>query len=76
MNDVPYALVQRLRLIDFLLHHYGTLNRQALTDYFAISTPQASKDVQAYLRLAPANAEYDKSAKTYRRTPAFKRLWP
>jgi hypothetical protein len=73
---LTYAVEQRLRLIDFLLHHYGTLNRQALTEYFAISMPQASLDIQAYLRMAPDNAEYDKSAKTYRRTPLFKRIWP
>jgi hypothetical protein len=76
MNDLPYAIKERLRLMDFLLDHYGTFNRKALTMYYGISTVQASKDIQAYLSLAPANAEYDKSAKTYRRTPAFARVWP
>ena len=70
-----YAVAQRLRLIDLLLDHYGTFNRAALVDYFGISVPQASNDLQAYLALAPGNAEYDRGAKTYRKTAGFKRVW-
>lgn len=71
-----YALEQRLRLIDFLLAQYGTLNRSAVVDFFAISHPQASLDIQAYLSIAPLNASYDRSARTYRRTEHFARVWP
>jgi hypothetical protein len=71
-----WAIVQRLRFIDFLLAQYGTLNRGALMDYFGISTPQASADIKAYLQFAPGNAVYDRAAKTYRRTEEFKRVWP
>lgn len=71
-----YAVEQRLRLIDFLLFQYGTLNRSALEDYFGISTPQASADIQEYAKLAPANMLYDKSARTYRKCGGFVRLFP
>ncbi len=70
-----YAVEQRLRLIDFLLANYGTLNRSALEDYFGVSTPQASADIQEYLRMAPDNLVYDHSAKTYRRTDKFARKY-
>lgn len=76
VKGVNHAAFQRLRFIDFLLDHYGTLNRRALEDYFGISTPQASLDVQAYLQAAPANAIYDRSRKTYCKAPAFVRQFP
>jgi hypothetical protein len=71
-----YAVTYRLRFIDFLLHEYGTINRSAIMDYFGLSLPQASNDIQAYIRLAPENVEYDRSLKTYRRTACFVRVWP
>ena len=70
-----YAIEQRLRMLDFLLHQYGSVNRSALEDYFGVSTPQASLDIQEYMRLAPGNVTYCKSRKTYTRTDAFKRVW-
>ena len=72
---MKYAIEQRLRFIDFLVHHYGTINREALTDYYGISTPQASLDINQYIKLAPGNLEYDLSLKTYRRTAQFVRVW-
>lgn len=71
-----YAVEHRLRFIDFLFHQYGQVNRSAITDYFGVSTPQASNDLGDYLELAPANATYDARAKAYIRTPEFKRVWP
>ena len=71
-----FAREQRLRMIDFLLDRFGMLNRGDLIDYFGISMQQASLDIRDYLQLAPGNAEYDKTAKTYRRAPAFVRLMP
>lgn len=70
-----WAVEQRLRFIDFLLAEYGTLNRSALTDYYGISSPQASADIADYLHLAPTNAQYDLKAKAYRRTAEFRRVW-
>lgn len=71
-----YAIEQRLRMIDFLLHQYGEINRSALEFYFGISTPQASADFSAYLKLAPGNAVYDPRANAYVRTDKFVLVWP
>lgn len=71
-----YAIEQRLRLIDFLLAHYGYVNRSALQDYFGISTPQASADFAQYLKLAPGNMAYNRTAKRYEATDGRVRLYP
>lgn len=73
---MKYAQQQRLVFIDFLLDHYGTLNRSALMDHFAIGPAQASRDISDYLALAPGNAVYDKTTKAYVRGAEFKRLYP
>lgn len=75
VKNLTYAVEQRLRFIDFLLYHYGTLNRSAIMDYFGVSMPQASADIRDYLDIAPNNAIYDKSAKTYKRSGSFTRVW-
>lgn len=75
MSDLKYAVEQRLRFIDFLVDHYGTLNRAALIDYFGISMPCASNDIRDYIAMAPNNLTYDKGAKTYIRAANFKRVW-
>jgi hypothetical protein len=72
---MQYAIEQRLRLIDFLLANYGTINRSVLMDYYGISTPQASRDIRDYIALAPDNIEYSKVDKHYRRTAKFKRYF-
>ena len=76
MSRRTYAIEQRLRLVDFLLAQYGEVNRSALTDYFGISVPQASKDLGVYHHIAPNNTRYDLSRKTYVRTDAFERVYP
>ncbi len=70
------ARLARLRFIDMLLEHYGTFNRSVVEDFYGLSTVQVSLDIQQYCRIAPENMEYDKSARTYRRTPTFKRHLP
>ncbi len=75
-GPLPYAKGQRMRMIDFLLAHYGTLNRAALMDFFGISTPQASDDFATYNLIAPGNMAYDLSAKTWRRSASFVRVYP
>lgn len=75
MTGIKYAVEQRLRFIDFLVAHYGFINREALVDYFGISTPQVSNDIGAYLKLAPGNIVYDRHSKCYRRADDFKRIW-
>lgn len=75
-GPMPYAKAQRMRMIDFLLAQYGTLNREALTDFFGISVPQASLDIAEYKLLAPRNISYSTAEKTYLRTDKFVRLYP
>jgi hypothetical protein len=70
------AVLARLRFIDLVLDHYGTLNRAIIMDYFGISQPQASLDIRAYLDQAPHNIDYDSSLKLYRRTPLYVRKFP
>lgn len=71
-----WVVVQRHRMIDFLLAEYGHVNRSALVDWFGVSMPQASRDIGDYLKRAPSNAVYDQTAKTYVRGHGFKRLYP
>ncbi len=75
-SKLLYVVEQRLRYIDVLLALYGTVNRQALIMWFGISTPQASLDIKKYLEIAPSNAVYDRTARTYRRTSEFQQIWP
>ena len=70
-----YAVEQRMRFIDFLLHQYGYINRGALVDYFDISMPQASRDIQEYIKMAPENIEYSVTDKVYKRTHKFNRVY-
>lgn len=76
MSKAGFWLQYRMRFIDFLLEHYGTVRRTQLTDYFGISAPQASLDIAAYIESAPGNMIYDMKAKIYRRTPEFERKFP
>lgn len=73
---VTMPVMQRLRLIDFLLDHYGMVNRSAIMDYFGVSTPQASMDIREYLKLAPDNMTYDRTTRVYRRNVGFTRVIP
>lgn len=70
-----YAVVQRLRFIEVVLNNCGQFNRQALCDYFGISVPQASQDIQQYLSMAPMNAVYNKSRKCYERAHEFTQIF-
>lgn len=67
---------ERLRFIDFVLEHFGVIQRGHLMDYFGISLPQASHDFAHYQDIAPGNMEYDVSARTYKKTAAFVRQMP
>jgi hypothetical protein len=70
-----YAIEQRLRLIDFLLKHYGSVNREAITDYFGIAQAQVTRDIAAYNKLAPNNALLNQSTKRWVRSDSFKGLY-
>ena len=68
---LKWGVERRLEFIEFQLYWEGTINRSDIIDQFGVSTPQASKDLSHYQKLAPQNIEYDKSEKKYFATPSF-----
>jgi hypothetical protein len=56
---------QRQQWIEEMLHVYGFINREHLQRKFGISTPQASYDLQAFVRDHPTRIHYDLSRKCY-----------
>lgn len=60
-----WGVEQRLEFIEFRLFWEGSINRADLTDFFGVSVPQASKDLNLYQERAPGNMEYDKRSKRY-----------
>lgn len=56
---------QRMNFIEERLKVYGTINRQDLIEQFDISTPQASKDFQLFLKLYPDRMAYNFRKKHY-----------
>lgn len=75
-RPIPYAVAQRLRLIDVMLAHHGSIKRGVLVDYFGISVPQASLDLKEYREIATENAAYDHALRAHVRLPGFRQLWP
>ncbi len=73
---IGYATEARMRLIDFLLHHFGSVGRAEIMDYFGISPAQATRDFAMYLRLAPGNAVLNGVSKRWCRSDIFIRLYP
>lgn len=67
---------KRLEFIDYRLRWDGRLNRGDLSDFFGISTPQASLDIGRYLEMAPQNAFYDRSERSYVATEGFQPVFP
>lgn len=55
----------RMEWIAETLRVFGFINRQHLMRKFGISTPQASKDMNLFIKLNPGVAEYDLSAKQF-----------
>jgi len=66
-----WNIEQRLEFIDFRLYWEGRINRSDLTELFGVSVPQASTDLASYQEMAPQNAIYDKTLKTYVAGPNF-----
>ncbi len=74
-TDLRWGVERRLEFIEFRLFWEGHVNRSDLIDAFAISVQQASTDLSRYQGLAAPNMFYDKSAKTYVRSPVFNPLF-
>ena len=70
-----YAVEQRLRLIDFLLAHYGSVARAEIIDYFGIGEATATRDFALYCDKAPGNALLNPQSKRYVRSDTFTRLY-
>lgn len=78
MDEKPnlrWGVECKLEFIEFRLFWEGYVNRGDIIDTFNVSVNQASTDLNRYLGLAPDNMSYDKSARTYVRTSAFKPLF-
>lgn len=58
----------RMDWITETLRVFGFINREHLMRKFGISTPQASKDINDYLKLYPNTMLYNLSRKTYEAT--------
>ena len=71
-----YAVEQRLRLIDFLLYHYGSVSRGEIEDYFGVGSATVTRDFSLYIKRAPNNALLNQSSKRYVRMDTFKRAYP
>ncbi len=73
--SLRWGVEQKLQFIEFRLFWEGHVNRSDLIDKFGVSPNQASGDLNRYIALAPDNMVYDKSGKTYVRSPEFKPLF-
>lgn len=67
-----YAQEQRLRLIDFLLEHYGNVGRTEIEDYFGIGGATATRDFTLYNKIHPGNAVMNPTSKRWCKTDTFK----
>lgn len=72
---ITYAVQQRLRLIDFLLAHYGSIGRAEVEGFFGVGSATVTRDFALYLRLAPGNALLNQQSKRWVRSDIFKRLY-
>lgn len=62
--------LHRQEWIADMLYVYGFINREHLMRKFGISQPQASSDLQRYVRSFPSSIRYDSSRKCYVRVPS------
>lgn len=60
-----WGQARRLALIDLRLQYDGRINRRNIQEFFDISTPQATTDLELYRKLAGDNIRYDGREKAY-----------
>lgn len=70
-----WGVEQRLEFLEFRLFWEGRMNRSDLIGKFGVSVNQASGDLNRYIRMAPENMVYDKSARCYVPSDTFKPLF-
>ncbi|MCK9504764.1 MAG: WYL domain-containing protein [Porticoccaceae bacterium] len=73
--DFVQAQRDRLSYIDLRLRFMGDIRRHDLVNRFSIQVAAATRDLRLYQELAPGNIDYDRSAKCYIPTAAFKPLF-
>ena len=74
-QQMNYAITQRMRMIEFLINHYGTIGRSEITDFFGVSEPQATRDFREYNALAPGNMLYNKHNRRWVKADTFKAFY-
>ena len=74
-SNLRWGVEKRLEFIEFRLYFEGRMNRSDLMKVFGVSVNQASTDLNRYLKLAPDNMIYDKSARSYLRSDEFTPLF-
>jgi hypothetical protein len=74
--NLGYAVEQRLRLIDFLLFHYGSVGRSEIVDFFDLGSATATRDFALYAELYPSNVAMNKVSKRWVKTETFQRAYP
>ncbi len=74
-SNLRWGVEKRLEFIEFRLYFEGRMNRGDLMKIFGVSVNQASTDLNRYLKLAPENMVYDKSARSYLRSEVFRPLF-
>lgn len=67
-----WSVAQRLDFIENTLYWRGRINRSDLVNQYRITLPQASADLQSYLKLAGDGVAYDLRQKAYLATDTFK----
>lgn len=65
---------ERFVFIEDIIEQRGYINRRDIRERFGVSEPQAANDFRAYLKLAPHNIWFDRSAKCYKRHDLFRRI--
>ncbi len=65
----------RLAFIELRLRFVGDLQRQDLVKRFGVKTAAATRDMNLYRELAPANVSYDASGKRYVLPPDFEPIF-
>ena len=75
LKDKNQKQSERLSYIDFCANYLGTIGRIDVVNRFRISDAAASKDLAAYIDIAPNNLKYDFKTRTHRTTQKFKPLF-
>lgn len=75
LETQSFSQKQRLAYIDFQLMFVGAVTRAQIADYFEKGLTSATKDINLYKALCPANMQYDSKEKQYFATEKFKPLF-